>query len=1396
MKSRGFFDDARSYRFLLPTLRRANRRRELLELVSADFVSRSVEAGHFRSAVEQNLAVTIYTAAEELEWASLTRCVELYKACNICFQEKLTDYDLFGRAFMAVRGASALAERLLFDGRPTINALPGLLLCSLCDDAGATPPWDQYLALVKKADSEEARHDEQDWLKYELAKVHGEIRLYGADAFYPRLVAWVNRVLDPPPEFLRGILARLTAIGSAAFLRRLVEDVSLSPEVNGQIRIELASALAREGKASEVAQAATEAIVVTNSVTIAAQGLTLGADKVEAIKCIPSFDDEKVGLNEEYGQPDKAAVRRWVDGIKIAVANDSPTVETAANYVRGIGWYKNWLRFVISLARAEELAKHDPVKAENDTLVALRQLASDTEPFKGKPRACDLYSVRDIIHETVARALRLIHEPANFEEALTSLVEIERGTSTSLGNFPNGPLTGDALLELLLPFVKNADLKDVALAEMTRQLGRIDEGELIYDTVANADLLLSRALADAGDEDAAKQRWQSASVRLCAYGFRADTSIFDLFEGAAALRKIDVGRASRALARTQPLVNAASARTDGKETQYAPAAWVAALAEVDPTAGAFILARSMVRNGGAIDWRYENALEKVIDAVRGQGSPVLEAFIDATFPRRLKAIEEQLSTLGRLAHQDFNLATQLLMLLASKASDTPEVYELVKGFAHQIHATLPVSSTITQPGNRDKKSVLPQADPLDKFRDTPFFPENASPLEIMRSIRTARRSFDEADATEDRLINAFGYRLIEILEGGDQEGAIRLLKVFSRETYFWAGASALAGLGEGLERHGHMHAAAVAFTLAYARSRGGGGYHFLGDEKHLPWLLRAVKISRETASRLLAEEIAYLLSQHGYYAGITHHQLEALASQPETREAAFEAWEAAYEVLNHRLPGNEDDYFVFEKYDPSNTPPWSVDESLFFLLLGRICHPEIGRKITAVAGISKAIENLPEVVGRPLREFFRVDVPVSTAILILQTLISVEQEPFPVTTSIAAELIQLYRSGLFALRAASQLLLERAGLTIDPGRPAVSIEADPPPERKMNAILSIERGKRVRVVGSFWPKFPGIVAGRFHDLWEQVKAHNERAGIRHKAARSRVYSGLPPANFLFWERELFETVFQEVLEGIDIQLWSTGDWHPDFPIWMLGNILPRLPLHIGRLYSRSPRPPLPRPQEQGTRVEATKPLSDGDEYSGWFRCGSFEREILTERIHRVTDEFMAMSSVQFLAAPTVPDSTFMPLAQGNVDVWFERQDVPDVNVHGLTGPAVGLDFLQDWLGNSPLLMLQPYIQSRLKISSSDPWHNRLQMVDESGEVAVILRCWEEKPVGDSVGEEIARLQGCDLIVRPDVFVRMRAVSSHGPFTAIYSSCDKSEGEEDGGNSCAQAADRSETDLPQ
>ncbi|HEX9869637.1 MAG TPA: hypothetical protein VGC99_13795 [Candidatus Tectomicrobia bacterium] len=188
LEKRDFFFDVKAYRFLLPTLRRARKFNEILDYFSVDFILRSIAAGQPRRAINANVSLGLAVATHNRDWAKVCGLIHLRFASAV-FEEKLQMTE-YGRTFAALHGAPALAERLLFDGRPTMIRQEGLLLCELCDERGQAVPWDVYLALPDT--TRDGSYQEQFRRQEQRAEFRGYLRIDGWEKLRGNLADWLE----------------------------------------------------------------------------------------------------------------------------------------------------------------------------------------------------------------------------------------------------------------------------------------------------------------------------------------------------------------------------------------------------------------------------------------------------------------------------------------------------------------------------------------------------------------------------------------------------------------------------------------------------------------------------------------------------------------------------------------------------------------------------------------------------------------------------------------------------------------------------------------------------------------------------------------------------------------------------------------------------------------------------------------------------------------------------------------------------------------------------------------------------------------------------------------------------------------------------------------------------
>ena len=83
------------------------------------------------------------------DWKALVGYMELAKEISTYAFDRMDEaLGSFSDIPIALYGATWLADRLLYEGRPVFPARLGLQLCEAIDRAGGVPPWKEYLDAV------------------------------------------------------------------------------------------------------------------------------------------------------------------------------------------------------------------------------------------------------------------------------------------------------------------------------------------------------------------------------------------------------------------------------------------------------------------------------------------------------------------------------------------------------------------------------------------------------------------------------------------------------------------------------------------------------------------------------------------------------------------------------------------------------------------------------------------------------------------------------------------------------------------------------------------------------------------------------------------------------------------------------------------------------------------------------------------------------------------------------------------------------------------------------------------------------------------------------------------------------------------------------------------------
>jgi hypothetical protein len=1075
LAERGFFTDPRAFRHLPELLAALGRDDELALLIGPDFLSRAIAGLQPPQAVVHTLTVAARRAAACNDWPTLVRCIELSRARATYEDEGLPGSLVpYADVLVALSGADRVAASLMYEGVPTMAARWGLQLCAAVDRAGYAAPWEAYLTAWDEARKDERVHygSDSDESVF-LAELRGRIRLperdTGRSAPERPLAQRVAEFLDQenPPPFGPALDVLLDCLGVVP----LAESVELVDRSDRRTALLLYLADARDSAGGELPSARMLATAAWASGPcdprrLLRHGLA-AADLAEEvfsgdISAVLTEATHEVLTDRASGLSEP--VSRWLALLTVAHAADPQAPVRLLPLLDGEGFYRAWLRFAlatIGLHRDVEAGTLPAETASATVRVALEQLAQHAHAFTGRPRACDLADihrqVRQVLHDAVA-----LLRGNDVALGITSLQTVSRGTTTSLmGMAGTGPLVTTELLSLLTASVGQAGA-DVVRELMGTLRTAQSERRALYAEDADFELEMARVSLACDDPHEAQRCWERAARDLGAYGSHKDITIEELLDPLPQLMQADPVQARVRLARTQPLVYLVADRTDGRGTAGTPAEWWRLLARLDPQAAAQLGAQVLLTEPGLPDGRVEAAHHQLLAAQADEADPVVLAALRIAAGPGGRSIDQDIALLTRLADLPAEDAVHTLRLLPVLANAITSTYDDQTLFAVSQNAGAEPTATLRTAaqrcGGEGGPPWAPRPVPTNSSRNwsgpvkrpttgaylhaqqRPTLPEGA--VGVLAAVRD--RSSKAYDAplgprwSRDALANAVGWRLLEILDGQGADAAIQLLHRIADEMNPSSPLELLADLASGFQLRQDTDPdalgplAATAGLLAYTKTRGGGGWRSFAGNDRLDLWRQAHAADADTAAHHLADQVLHAVAEGAYHRtiGISLALVSAFAVQPPhpspPAASALACWDAAYEVIAHRLPGRARlDHGAYLPV-PEQTTQHDIDTALCRLALATLTLPERGDKRRALIAATVLLAGRPGPAQAALAHVLSFSLGAGPLTWLLTVLHS-HLPDGPLDAALLDRLVTLCGSDMLSVRAEAAAVLARAG---------------------------------------------------------------------------------------------------------------------------------------------------------------------------------------------------------------------------------------------------------------------------------------------------------------------------------------------------------------------------------
>lgn len=1338
---RGFYSDLRAFRFLLGVLKRAGRGEEAIRRIDVNFVEESAAHCQPADATLANVALAGTIAVECQDWTSLAHLNEISRTAEYLYHWRLTgDHRLaeeFGQAYAARFGAYALSERLLHDGRCTFPPRAGLVLCKLCDEQGAIPPWREYRsAYERQVRTSDVSYDQEENAALTLARVQGRFRLDGREASIRKCREWLDSFDSLPGDSLDAVLILGQMYGTDA-LHALVASVKPG-KGRAWARLALALSLPRGAESREHA---TEAIKDSLPEGSWRECLRAGADpQLFNNDSVRLFDlTTKVIASGIEHKPEQ--LDQWLTGLQqISALHDEAELTGIQACLPPDTWYRRWLRFCVTLAR--------PSLTQGELINALSELSENIEVFVGKPRACDLYGLRRYLRESFEDAFNRVDDE-HWPDALEYLLRISQGTTTWLSGSRSGPIPLNVFLDVCIKTASTSAKRLAVSAVCEKLFAPGKQTHELYDTHAEDQFLLTRIHSVAGQHELASRAWTNGCRYLSAYGYRKDVTVFELLNPLIALASIDSGRVRSCLREVQPIVERVLLHTDGRETRHAIHEWLDIAAKSHPPGALSHLAHETIFKSpslGGLDHAIPHALSSLKDIL----PPVqLAAGWLAVGSQARSDCQSAISAAEKLISTDYQLAQSLWHNLAAILDG--DGVGSAKGLAKVISesaARLGLVPPLIREEAKEKTQETETGVKYDNFslEVMEFMPPAATNFQIVHYMR-GWHMYDKTRPSEESLIDAIGWRLIERIQDGNQASAESLLQRIAYNLSPWYGEKILIGLAEGLALRGYDRLAALANTFAY--TRGNDGWHTFAGRKGEYLFLNALKLEASIAWSTLSAEVGDRVVRGGAY-GVTGHLIELLAVGGRSNDA-FQAWDAACRVIVSRVPSTGPQDEIDWPYDPFASDP---TETLGMAVVARINHCLLQQKRLAIAATALLASHYPLSLVAAVRLAVSPGAPPSTLIALLHILKNFEPPPYEITRTAFEQFRTLADSDLVSARTLARLLLERAELPVHPS-PVTPL----PPESSLSdeTVRDIVRSIgtiKVGAIEQIWPGFGRIVAGRVDaafqspELRKRTQEVMHSVGNRRRNRRSQIWLPID---------EEVQRTMQVTGAAVRIALAKKGIFKEEAEVEVGLNLLGDLDLSVRRTFSRTCRPSYfstPMSMVPGLH-ESTVMTVPAGLFAGWVILGHHEDElVIAERYPcQITNIVSVYSGIEFGTMPKLND---LPMGVGEPEIW--RTNVTELALSGpFRGPITGYGIIGDHYGHLEILSPNAaLVKDRL---TPAPFHSGLSLIDSSGELACVCRTWSQKHIGDrDLADEMPSLEGTQLLLRPDFFERIKTIA--------------------------------------
>jgi len=562
-----FYSYPKAYRYYLQVLTDGGYYEKILGFISKDFVKKCVYSGHPWDIIENNYYFLSRACIESKYVDKVIMLNEINKTLTGAKNSFDEAFWYYIEAFGCKNGFEAVAEYLIFEGKPTLTKRQGLQVCYLIDSKGSVAPWEFYSDYFKSEGP--IKLDDFKYYIRELLSQNNESELIGVAEKIKK---------EELSNFKTILVNEFSLVMPSAFVDNLLDKYETIKEI----------------------------VAIEDKNETQKESLILLAEEILKFDI---FDREVTKIRVFFKQIESQI-------------NDSVLIQDVIKIFESHNWFYNWLIYFIKVKQFKVLEAIDSLKIRN----AFDSLAFNTDPFYGNPRACDLYPLHDFVYDSLNDGLSFIEEKEDWSYVLRILNKVSIETTTYLQNSPGGPIATNSFFKLLIENINENNFA-CAIELLVGQYERNIDDQF-HAFLSEYCFQLVKAYAFINDSGKAELYFKQGVEYVAGYTWRRDLTLEDLTESIVGLSSINDCLGNKYILRLKELVDSVVQHTDGKDTKHFPVEWFEKFYKINLFNASQYLLNELIAT--RYDWRLESSLKHLITNPDSKINFLTKCFLNQT----------------------------------------------------------------------------------------------------------------------------------------------------------------------------------------------------------------------------------------------------------------------------------------------------------------------------------------------------------------------------------------------------------------------------------------------------------------------------------------------------------------------------------------------------------------------------------------------------------------------------------------------------------------------------------------------------------------------------------------------------------------------------------------------